>query len=366
MTQTTPAAAGSPPTGARARHSWRLGRPGRSPSSASSTESKHPTDSEHPAAAGRSAAAGRPTPPARVTGRGRERAVQWLFLAPALLYMIAFFGYPIVKNVVMSLQNYSVSSLYTGSAPFAGLLNYRAIFSSGLFGKLVLNTAVFTIASLIGQFAIGLGLAMFFSRRFPLNSLIRALLLLPWLIPMVASATVWRWMLGQDDGVINRILEAVHLAPAGGVPWLSSTSAALAAVVLVNVWVGIPFNMVILYSGLREIPADIYEAAEIDGAGPVARFRYITWPMLRPVVTVVLVLGFIYTVKVIDIILVVTGGGPANASQTLAVESYQLSFKTFLFGQGAAMGNILILVSLVFAFVYLRFNRSLIQSEGDL
>jgi multiple sugar transport system permease protein len=122
---------------------------------------------------------------------------------------------------------------------------------------------------------------------------------------------------------------------------------------------------VILYSGLKEIPPDIHEAAAIDGAGPINRFRHITWPLLRPVVTVVVVLGFIYTVKVIDIILVVTGGGPAFASQTLAVESYQLSFKTFLFGQGAAMGNVLILVSLVFAMLYLRFNRQTIQAEGE-
>jgi multiple sugar transport system permease protein len=322
--------------------------------------------SPDPSATADRAAGGRGARPRGSAARARERAVQWLFLAPALVYMALFFGYPMVKNVVMSFQNYSVASLYTGSAPFAGLVNYRAIFSSGLFGKFVLNTAIFTLASLAVQFALGLALALFFSRRFPLAGPIRALLLLPWLVPMVASATVWRWMLGQDDGVVNRILEAAHLGPAAGVPWLSSTSAALAAVTLVNIWVGVPFNMVILYSGLREIPGDVYEAAAIDGVGPLARFRYITWPLLRPVTTVVLVLGFIYTVKVIDIILVVTGGGPAYASQTLAVESYQLSFKTFLFGQGAAMGNILILVSLLFALVYLRFNRSLAHSDGDL
>jgi multiple sugar transport system permease protein len=308
---------------------------------------------------------------ARPAGRDRrrfrrEKAAQWLFLAPALLYMVAFFGFPIVKNVVMSFQDYSISSLYTGAAPFAGLLNYRMIFTSGLFGTLALNTAVFTVVSLVGQFTIGLALALFFSRRFPLNSVIRALLLLPWLLPMVASATVWRWMLGQDDGVINKILETLHLGPAAGVPWLSNTTAALISVTLVNIWVGIPFNMVILYSGLREIPREVHEAASIDGAGPVNRFRYITWPMLRPVVTIVVVLGFIYTLKVIDIILVVTGGGPAYASQTLAVESYQLSFKTFLFGQGAAMGNVLILISLIFAVVYLRANRRAIKTEGEL
>jgi multiple sugar transport system permease protein len=150
------------------------------------------------------------------------------------------------------------------------------------------------------------------------------------------------------------------------VPWLSSTGVALFAVTLVNVWIGIPFNMVILYGGLREIPEEIHEAAALDGVGAIARFRYITWPMLRPVVTVVLVLGFIYTVKVIDIILVITGGGPANSSQTLAVQSYQLSFKTFLFGQGAATGNVLILISLVLALVYLRLNRAALRTEGEL
>jgi multiple sugar transport system permease protein len=297
--------------------------------------------------------------------RRRERAAQWLFLAPALLYMAAFFGYPIVKNIVMSFQDYSISSLYTGAAPFAGLLNYRAIFSSGLFGQLAWNTAVFTALSLAGQFTIGLLLAVFFARNFPLNGVIRALLLLPWLIPLVASATVWRWMLGQD-GVINSMLESLHLAPSTGVQWLASTSVALFAVILVNIWIGIPFNMVILYSGLREIPAEVHEAAALDGVGAITRFRYITWPMLRPVVTVVVVLGFIYTIKVIDIILVITGGGPANASQTLAVESYQLSFKTFLFGQGAAMGNILILISIVLGLVYLRFNRAALRTEGEL
>lgn len=299
-------------------------------------------------------------------GAGRERLAQWLFIAPAVLYLTVFFAYPIVKNVVMSFQDYSTASLYTGQAPFAGLDNYRALLHSGLFGELLWHTAVFTVVSMLGQFTVGLALALFFTRRFPLNGLVRALLLLPWLLPMVASATVWRWMLDQDNGVVNRILEALHLAPAAGVPWLSGVHTALYAVTIVNIWVGIPFNLVILYGGLQEIPPELHEAAAIDGAGRVATFRHITLPMLRPVVTVAVMLGFIYTVKVIDIILVVTGGGPAYGSQTLAVESYQLSFKTFLFGQGAAMGNILILVSLVFAMVYLRFNRQTIRTEEEL
>jgi multiple sugar transport system permease protein len=292
----------------------------------------------------------------------RDRLTYWAFLFPALLYLAAFFAYPVVRNVAISFQDYSIASLYTGQAPYAGLANYRAIFDSGLFSGIVVNTAIFTAGSMAGQFVIGLGLALFFSRRFPLNGVIRALLLLPWLLPMVASTTVWRWLLDQDSGALNRTLHALHVT-SGATPWLSDPKLALVSVVLVNIWVGIPFNMVILYGGLKEIPEDLYEAAALDGTGPVSRFRYITWPLLRPVTGVVVVLGFVYTAKVIDIILVLTGGGPANGSMTLAVESYKLSFQNFAFGQGAAMSNVLIVVSLIFAVIYLRINKQALISS---
>jgi multiple sugar transport system permease protein len=303
-------------------------------------------------------------PAAATRGRGsrrglalrRDRLTYWGFLVPALVYLGAFFAYPVVRNVLIGLQNYSISSLYTGQAPYAGLANYRAIFDSGLFSGIVVNTVIFTVASMVGQFVIGLSLALFFNRSFPLNGVVRALLLLPWLLPMVASTTVWRWLLDQDSGAVNRTLHALHVTT-GATPWLASPQLALVSVILVNIWVGIPFNMVILYGGLKEIPGDLYEAAALDGTGPISRFRYITWPLLRPVTGVVVVLGFVYTVKVIDIILVLTGGGPANGSLTLAVESYKLSFQNFAFGQGAAMSNVLILVSLIFAFIYLRINK---------
>jgi multiple sugar transport system permease protein len=292
----------------------------------------------------------------------RDRLTYWGFLIPALVYLIAFFAYPVVRNVIISFQNYSITSLYTGQAPFAGLANYRAIFDSGLFGGVVVTTAIFTVCSMAGQFVIGLGLALFFSRRFPLNGVIRALLLLPWLLPMVASTTVWRWLLDQDSGALNRTLGALHIT-AGTTPWLASPHLALVSVILVNIWVGIPFNMVILYGGLKEIPEELYEAAALDGTGPVSRFRYITWPLLRPVTGVVVILGFVYTVKVIDIILVLTGGGPANGSLTLAVQSYKLSFENFAFGQGAAMSNVLIVVALIFAVIYLRINKQAFLSS---
>jgi multiple sugar transport system permease protein len=125
----------------------------------------------------------------------------------------------------------------------------------------------------------------------------------------------------------------------------------------VNIWIGIPFNLTLLYSGLAEIPDQLYEAGSLDGATGWKGFRYITWPNLRPVASVLLVLGVVYTIKVLDIILGLTGGGPANATQTLATQSYQRSFVEFKFGQGAAFSNILIAISLVFAVLYLRATR---------
>jgi multiple sugar transport system permease protein len=292
--------------------------------------------------------------------RGRRRQSHLLFLLPALSYMVAFFGYPVVKNVVMGFQHYTTATFYTGQAPWVGFANYTAVVSSPVFDKALLNTVLFTVGSIAGQFLTGLAIALFFRRRFPLNGVMRSLLLLPWLVPLIVSSAVWRWILDQDNGVLNRFLGDLNLVQ-DRPGWLTSTSLALIAVIMVNIWIGIPFNVAILYGGLQDIPEELYEAAALDGATGWRAFRHVTWPLLRPVVSVVLVLGVVYTVKVLDVILGLTGGGPANATQTIASQSYQLSFQQFDFGQGAALGNVLIVISLVFAVLYLRANRRAVE-----
>ncbi|GAA4258170.1 carbohydrate ABC transporter permease [Dactylosporangium darangshiense] len=278
------------------------------------------------------------------------------FVAPAWLYLIVFYLYPLATNVRMGFQDFTVSSFYTGVAPFAGLRNYREVLRDPAFAGTVTNTVLFTAGSLLFQFGIGLALAVFFRRNFPLNGVLRSLLLVPWLLPLVVSGTAWRWILETDSGVLNRSLLSLHLIDEP-VPWLASTSVALTAVTLVNIWVGIPFNMVILYGGLQSIPDELYEAAQLDGAGAWRRFRHITLPLLRPVTSVVLTLGLIYTLKVFDVIMVLTQGGPADSSQTLTTFSYDLSFQQLAFGHGAAVGNLLIVVAVVFAIGYLRAER---------
>ena len=291
----------------------------------------------------------------RRRSRRRDLMVRCAFVLPAALYMLAFFGYPIVKNLVMSFQAYDFSTFFNGRAPFVGLENYAATLSDPIFVRALTNTGLFTIGSIIGQFVLGLGLALYFRRRFPLSGLLRSLLLLPWLLPMIVSAAVWRWILEQDNGALNRVLEGLGLI-SDPIPWLNSSDTALVAVILVNIWLGIPFNVVLLYSGLQAIPEEIYEAGALDGATGARSFAHLTLPLLRPVVSVVLLLGVIYTIKVLDLIIGLTGGGPANATQTLATRSYEMSFVEFDFGQGAALSNILIVIALAFSIVYLRAN----------
>jgi multiple sugar transport system permease protein len=288
--------------------------------------------------------------------RRRERAAQVLFLMPAIAYMLLFFGYPIFRNLMMGFEHYTITTFYTGHAPGVGLKNYVAVVNSPVFTKALVNTALFTLGSITGQLVIGLAIAMFFRQRFPLSGLLRSLLLLPWLMPLIVSSAIWKWILEQDNGALNRFLSVLHIV-SHDPGWLTSTSLALVAVIAVNIWIGVPFFTTILYGGLQEIPDDLYKAAAIDGATRWRAFRYVTWPLLRPVISVLLVLGVVYTLKMLDIILGLTKGGPANATQTLATQSYQLSFVQFDFGQGAALGNILIVISLAFALMYLRVTR---------
>lgn len=274
------------------------------------------------------------------------------FVLPAGIAMLLLFGYPIVKNLIMSLQEYGLRTFFTGEAPWVGLANYATVIGDRLFGQALINTALFTIGSLVFQFVIGLALAVFFKNRFPLAPTLRALLLLPWLLPLIVSSATWRSILEADSGILNRTLRWIGLIDAP-IPWLASPSVALISVIMVNIWIGIPFNVTLLYGGLQDIPGELYEAGALDGATGWRAFWQITWPNLRAVVGVVLVLGVVYTLKVLDIILGLTGGGPANSTQTLATVAYQRSFVEFEFGQGAALSNILIVIALIFAAFYI-------------
>ena len=298
---------------------------------------------------------------ALVKSRHRRRSfhkglIRFSFLIPVILYLLIFFGYPLYYSVVVSLQDYSLQTEYTGVAPFIGLANYLSIIRDATVHMAAWHTLIFTVGSIVPQFLIGLGLALFFARKFPLSRFLRSLMLLPWLLPLVVSGTVWKWLFDQTNGIIDQMLSGLHLLPAH-FGWLTTPNWALAAIIITNIWIGIPFNMVLIYSGLQGITGEFYEAASIDGANSWQQFWYITLPLLRPVIGVVLLLGLIYTLKVFDVVYVITSGGPANTTQIFATWSYNLSFAQQLFGQGAALGNIILIISLVVALFYLRSSK---------
>ncbi len=290
--------------------------------------------------------------------RIRAQWAAWAFIAPVVAYLVAFYAYPLYRNIDLSVRSYTVASFVTGNAPFAGFANYASVFRNPTFAPALINTTVFVFVSIAFQFAIGLALAVFFHRKFPLSVFLRALFLIPWLLPLLVSASSWSWMLNSDSGVVNALLHAFGIAP---VDWLTSPDWALASVLIANIWIGIPFNLVIMYSGLQSIPADVFEAAAIDGASGWQRFWRITFPLLRPVSAITLLLGFIYTLKVFDIIWIMTRGGPATSSTTLAIWAYQFGFGSLLpdFSSAAAVGNVLIVIAVIFALVYIRVRRSL-------
>ena len=289
----------------------------------------------------------------RSTG-GRWAA--WAFLAPVTAYLLAFYAYPLYRNLDLSLRNYTVRSFVQGGAEFSGLANYTKVIHDATFTPALVHTMAFTLVSLAFQFAIGMALAVFFAQNFRLSATLRALFLVPWLLPLIVSASTWSWMLNSDSGIVNAGLGAVGIE---GVNWLTSPTWSLVSVIIANIWIGIPFNLVVLYSGLKAIPAEIYEAAALDGATPWGTFWRVTFPLLRPVSAITLLLGLVYTLKVFDIIWIMTKGGPADSSTTFATWSYRLGFGNLLpaFGPGAAVGNLLIVLALIFGLIYIRIQR---------
>ncbi|MGW4638411.1 carbohydrate ABC transporter permease [Sphaerisporangium sp. NPDC004334] len=310
-------------------------------------------------------AGGRPRRPPAPPPRGGRRAAArrrsgqwtaWAFLAPVVVYLLVFYAYPLYRNLDLSLRDYTVRSFVQGGAPFTGFANYGKIFANATFGPALWHTVVFTVVSLVFQFTIGLGLAVFFTRHFRLAATLRALFLVPWLLPLIVSSSTWSWMFNSDSGLVNALLTALGVSP---VNWLTSPDWSLWSVTIANIWIGIPFNLVVLYSGLQAIPAHIHEAAELDGATGWQRFWKVTFPLLRPVSAITLLLGLVYTLKVFDIIWIMTKGGPSDSSTTLATWSYRLGFGNLLpaFGPGAAVGNLLIVMALFFGLLYIYVQR---------
>lgn len=283
----------------------------------------------------------------------RPHAVLLAFVLPALVYVIIFFAYPLVYGITMSVERLG---FIAGSGPFVGLHNYKVEISDPVTRTALMNTGIFLVASVVFQFGIGLFIASYFNRSFFLSKFLRSLIIIPWLFPPIASATIFSIIFAGQGGIVDETLRSLHLI-SSPIFWFDSSFKAMFVIILVNVWIGVPFNAVLLYSGLQDIPNDLREAAALDGAGPWQRFRYVTVPLIRPVALIVIMLGIIYTVKTFDTVILLTNGGPDNGSQLMSTWAYTLAFTNFQTGQGAAVGDMLFFFCMIVAFLYIRAIR---------
>nr|WP_202406452.1 sugar ABC transporter permease [Virgibacillus massiliensis] len=286
----------------------------------------------------------------------RNKFKDYTFLLPSALFLLAFLVYPILYNILLSFKDINIGNLIQGEQPFVGIENYITVLKDPLFGKALVNSLIFTVATIIFSTSIGFALALLFNKSFPGHKWMRSILLIAWMTPIIIIGTVFSWMLSGENGIINEfLLQSGFISQP--VYWLTNPNSALISIIIANIWISIPFSMVILLSGLQGLPSGIYEAAKIDGANKIKQFYYITLPLMKPTILVLLMLGVIFTFKVFDLIYIMTGGGPADSTQVIPFLAYQLSFSMYRFGEGAALSNISFFLIGMIAILYLYLIR---------
>ena len=269
------------------------------------------------------------------------------FLAPAAVAMGAVALFPALAVLWLSLEQ---RSPLAGAPRFIGLDNYTRLAADSRFWNALANTAYFTAVSVTLELALGLGMALLLVQAFRGRALLYSLILLPWAFPTVVSARLWEWMYNADYGVLNYLLGT-------RINWLGSPAWALHAAILMDVWKATPFVALLLLAGLQTIPRDLYHAAALDGAGAWTTFRRITLPLLAPLMLVVLIFRTIDAFRVFDAIYVLTGGGPANSTETLSIYAYKTLFQTLEFGYGSALAVSVLAVVALLTIVYARLLR---------
>ncbi len=261
----------------------------------------------------------------------REAVFSWLMLTPPLLFLLAFLGYPFCYGVYLSFVSRPVAQAPT----FVGLRNFVDLWHDAIFWQAVWNTFRFTGPATVLKLAGGLGMALVMHQTFRMKGLTRALLLLPFIVPTVLSTVAWQWILDPGMGLFNRLLVSSGLVKQGP-SWLGNPTLAMVSVILVNTWRGLPFFGITILAGLQTIPAEVLEGATIDGAGSWQRFRYVTLPLLMPLIFIVTTFSIIFTFFDFQLVYVLTGGGPANATHLMATYAYAISMGGGQMGLGSA------------------------------
>src|SRR5579862_3007432 len=262
----------------------------------------------------------------------REAVFSWLMMALPLLFLAALVGYPLVYGVLLSLEDRAVGQ----PGHFVGFKNFITDFHDPVFWRVAVNTFLYTIAATLLKMVGGLGLALAMNQNFRMKNLIRALLLLPFIVPTVLSTVAWMWMLDPAFSIVNRLLIGVGMTPPGP-SWLGTPLLAMFSIIMINTWRGLPFYGITLLAGLQTVSPELYEAATIDGAGGWQRFRFVTLPLLKPIILIVTLFSVIFTFADFQLVYVLTHGGPQNATNLFATYAFDIGMSAGQLGPGASV-----------------------------
>ncbi len=261
----------------------------------------------------------------------RENILGYVLVFPALLILSVFIAYPFILGIWFSLTNKQVGQ----AATFVGLTNFSRLLGDSIFLQVNSNTLVYTVTTVALKLILGLALALLMNQHFPLKNLVRASLLLPWIVPTALSTIAWLWIFDPTYSVANWVL--VKTGVSGKLNWLGNPALAMTAIVIVNVWRGVPFFAITLLAGLQMVAQELHEAASIDGATVLRRFWHVTVPSIRPVILLVVIFSTIWTIADFQLVYVLTRGGPLNSTHLFATYAYQIALVSARLGEGAAI-----------------------------
>jgi len=282
------------------------------------------------------------------------RATAYYFILPAITILALMVFYPLLYGFYLSITDMSLKTFKNPN--IIGLKNYFDVLKNPRIFRTLLRTVVWTLVNVGAHVTLGLALAVILNRKLPGKKFLRIFLIIPWAMPQYISALTWKGMFNLKFGAVNIFLQKIGIDP---IPWLSEPAMTFIAAIITNIWLGFPFMMMVALGALQSIPADLYEAAEIDGASSWQQFKNITLPMLKPAMTPSIVLGTVWTFNMLNVILIIAGGFGNDKTQILVTEVYRMSFQFYRYGYAAAYSVLIFIILLVFGINYVKKSKVL-------
>lgn len=282
----------------------------------------------------------------------KQRFIRRL-LTPSILIVMLIFLYPMLYSFVMSFNSVNISNQ---SWKFAGIANYLAIFKDTYFRKAISATARFTVISVCAEMVLGTAIAVLLNQDFKGRGIVRGIVIIPWALPTVVNAIMWKWIFNANYGAGNALLTSLHIID-DYQAWLANPKTAFICVLIANIWKETPYVVLLVLAGLQSIPSELYESARVDGYGAWKTFFKITLPLIKNILVILLITKTIWTIQTYDVIAIMTSGGPASATQLIAYYIQKTTFKFFDFGAGSAMSYVIMIATFLLSLLYIKSSR---------